>query len=172
MPMIEQIKERIKAWKRLYTRNCKSVDENSSWREILTELEYYNFRKFRNACEPKMREALKTIGTFSKEELEFLDTLPAYTVVMRYLKYHGYYGEFTEKIDDLDVYSMCLAETEDIPLGIYTIVTDRSDLWGLEIYVFKYSRFPVFRRHGIIRYDKDPPADFVVPKCEKANLSF
>ena len=41
--MLTKVKERVKAWKRFYTQGCKNIDENSSWHEILMELEYYPY---------------------------------------------------------------------------------------------------------------------------------
>lgn len=162
--MIEKIKQRVKAWKHLFAQNNENIDENSTWCEILAEQECYSADKFDAFTHPKWRTAIKTIGSFSREEQDFLEKLPAYKIVRFYLMYDAYRGEFVKKIDGVEVYCMCLAETEDLPIKECTIVTDREDLWGLEIYALKFARYPNLRYHGIIRYAKEPPVDFYVPK--------
>ena len=66
--MIEKIKKRVKAWKRFYAQDCKHANENSSWYEILMELEYCNLSKFYAVGLQKTQTAMATIGTFSPEE--------------------------------------------------------------------------------------------------------
>ena len=159
--MLTKVKERVKAWKRLYTQGCKNLDENSSWHEILMELEYYRFSTFYPTGQQKLRVAIENIGTFSKKELKFLETLPAYTSLKNYLKYENFRDNFVDKIDGADVFSTCSAQDDEFPVREYMVVTDRQDLWGLEIYIFKDSINYKCGRHGIIRYIKEPPADFV-----------
>ncbi|MBP5352909.1 MAG: hypothetical protein J6Y91_04000 [Alphaproteobacteria bacterium] len=170
--MIEQIRKRVKAWKRFYAQDCKHADENSSWHEILMDLEYYRSSEFYTSGQQKLWAATKTVGPFSKEEMEFLETLPAYTTARLYLKYDDYRENFIDKIDGLEVYSMCSAKDDDIPLREYTIVTDRKELWNLEIYVFKDSLYYQCRRHGIIRYAEEPPADYVAPEHADDDITF
>lgn len=159
--MLTKIKERVKAWKRFYTQGCKNIDENSSWHEILMELEHYNFSVFYTSGQHKLRAAIENIGTFSAEELAFLETLPAYTSLRDYLKYENFRDNFIDKIDGVEVFSTCSAQDDDFPVREYMVVTDRTDLWGLEIYIFKDSFHYKCGRHGIIRYIKEPPANFV-----------
>ena len=166
--MIEQIRQRVKAWKRLYTEGCDLVNENSPWREILAELEYYSADRFSCSFMPKRQKAIETIGDFSCDEQKFLETLPAYKNVQFYLSNDNYRNEFTDKIDGVEIFYMYFAETEDVPFREYTIVTDRQDLWGLEIYELYQARFLKFGQHAIIRYVKEPPADFFVPEDEDA----
>lgn len=168
--MLEKIKERVKAWKCFYTQECKNTNENSSWCEILTELEYYRHDRFRpfsenSAGQQKLWTAIKTIGTFSNEEKEFLETLPAYHYAKTCLKYDDYNEYFRVKNDDFELFCMCRDSTVDVPIREYTIITDRQDLWGLEIYIFKVSLRDKLCRHGIIRYAKEPPADYAEPNC-------
>lgn len=159
--MIEKIKQRIKAWKRFYTQGCEGIDENSSWHEILMQQEYYRSSCYYTSGQQKLWAAVKNIGTFSKAEQKFLETLPAYTTVRLYLRYDDYRENFIDTINGINVYSVCSAQDDDIPLREYTIVTEREDLWGLEIYIFRDSQYFECRRHGIIRYAKEPPADYV-----------
>ncbi|MBQ8481000.1 MAG: hypothetical protein IJ532_00500 [Alphaproteobacteria bacterium] len=175
--MITKIKERVKAWKRFYAQDCKNADENSSWREILTELEYYSFRKFypfseQSIGQQKLWNAIQSIGTFSDEEKEFLEEIPAYSLVRIHLDQSYYQDNFADKFNDVDVFCVCLASDEDIPLREYTVVTDRRELWDLEIYIFRYSRFRYLCRHGIIRFAEKPPIDFVEPKNIDDDLPF
>ena len=162
--MLEKIKERVKAWKRLYVQDCQKCDENSSWYDILMELEYYRFSNYYPSGRNKLQEAIKVIGTFSSEEKKYLDKLPAYTTVRLYLTFDDYRDDFYDTINGMKVFSSCLPKNGDIPIRKYTIVTDREDLWDLEIYIFKSA--PHFRRerHGIIRFAKEAPADYVEPK--------
>ena len=159
--MLTKVKERVKAWKRFYTQGCKNIDENSSWHEILMELEYYRFGTFYPTGQLKLREAIEKIGTFSKKEQKFLEKLPAYASLKEYLKYENFRDDFSDKIDGVEVYSTCSAQDDDFPIREYMVVTDREDLWGLEIYIFKDSVHYRCGRHGIIRYVKEPPADYV-----------
>jgi hypothetical protein len=170
--MLEKIKERVKAWKRFYTQGCKNIDENSSWHEILMELEYYRSAKFYTSGQHKLREAAKTIGGFSAEEQQYLEMLPAYAIVRLYLQYDDYRENFADFVDGLEVFSICSGQDDDIPLREYTIVTDREDLWGLEIYVFRDSQYSRCQRHGIIRYAKERPADYVVSEYTDDDLPF
>ncbi|MBP5698337.1 MAG: hypothetical protein J6W96_02270 [Alphaproteobacteria bacterium] len=155
--MIKEIKERVKAWKRFYTKGHEHVDENSSWQAILMELEYYRSDIFYSYGYPKLSEAVADIGLFSDEERHFLNTLPAYIKVKEYLSFDCNRKDYVDKIDGLDVFFICSAKDDGIPIREITIVTDREDLWGLEIYIFKASYFFRCSRHGIIRYDKEPP---------------
>lgn len=158
--MIEQIKKRVKAWKRFYAQDCKYADENSSWHAILMELEYYRFSTFCTSGRQKLRTAIENIGTFSRQEQKFLETLPAYVSLRNYLKYENFRDNFIDEIDGVDVFSTCSARDDDFPVREYMVITDRQDLWGLEIYIFKDSFHYQCGRHGIIRYVKEPPADF------------
>ena len=83
--------------------------------------------------------------------------------------YDDCHEEFSGKIDGAKVYCMCLAQTEDVPIREYTIITSKKDLWNTEIYALKFARYPDFRRHVVIRFAKEAPADFFVPKSD---LSF
>ena len=184
--MLEKIKERVKAWKRLYAQDCQKCDENSSWYDILMELEYYRHDKFlpfsKTGMLPgnqKLSAAFETIGTFSEKEKEFLETLPGYHAAKVWLKHDDYDEYFRLKLDDNDDYElvcMCRDKKVDVPIREYTIVTGRQDLWGLEVYIFKYSFRPdcrdKFCRHGIIRFAKEAPADYVEPEYADDDLPF
>lgn len=158
--MLEKIKERVKAWKRFYTQGCRNIDENSSWHEILMELEYYNFSKFERLGRKTFENAVNAVGAFSDKEDEFLKTLPAYAAIKTSLRYDNCRENFTEVIDGEQVFSVCSAQDDDFPIREYTIITDRKDLLGLEIYVFRDEYHYKCGRHGIIRYDNVPPDNY------------
>lgn len=176
--MLEKIKERVKAWKRLYAQDCQKCDENSSWYDILMELKFYRYDKFYPFSKTKMlpgnqklSAAWNTIGTFSNKEKEFLETLPGYhaaRVCLEHDDYREYYRAKFDDNDDFELVCMCRDKKVDVPIREYTIITDRQDLWGLEIYIFKYSfRLDCrdkFCRHGIIRFAKEAPTDYVEPE--------
>ncbi len=186
------VKERILAWKRLYTQNCQKCDENSSWYNILIELGYYrhdNFLPFSKTNKlpgnQKLGEAFDTIGFFSAEECKFLDSLPAYHYVISSLKFDDYREYYHTKFDEddmklyckccddkMELFCMCRDNKVDVPIREYIIVTSREDLWGLEIYFVSYNgHFPNLCRHIIISYSKEPPADYIEPKYDD-NLPF
>ncbi|MEE6207717.1 MAG: hypothetical protein VZR95_06665 [Alphaproteobacteria bacterium] len=158
--MVEQIKERVKAWKRFYTQEAKHVNENSSCREIIMELGYCHSDKFYTSGLEKMKQAVRSIGAYSRDEQKFMETLPAYVTARCYLTYDDSRESFTEFINGNKMFSTCSAQDDDIPIREYSIVTDREDLWGLEIYFFRDSRYCVSLRHGVIRYVKELPADY------------
>ena len=170
--MLEKIKERVKAWKRLYAQDCQKCDENSSWYDILMELEYYRHDKFYVSGRRKLWEAVRTIGVFSSEERQYLEMLPAYALISRYLKYDYSRENFACLIDCHEVFSMYSAKENRIPFREYTIVTDRQDLWGLEMYIFRDSPDFGCQQHGIIRYAKERPADYVEPEYADDDLPF
>ena len=157
--MINRIKERVKAWKRLFTQDSDVLNENSTCREIIMELGYYSSGPFYSSAHQKMWEAIKTIGLISREEQKFLETLPAYITVRCYLAYDDSREDFTNIVNGAEVVSTCSAKNDDIPIREYAIITDREELWGLEIYIFRDSRFCRGKRHGIIRYVKERPTD-------------
>ena len=159
--MLEKIKERVKAWKRFYTQGCKNIDENSSWHEILMELEYYNSSKFEMYGRKTFENAVNSIGAFSDKEADFLETLPAYATIKAYLRHDNYRESFTDVVDGVQVFSVCSAQDDDFPIREYTIVTDRKELLGLEIYVFRDYSNNRCGRHGIIRYDSVPPDNYI-----------
>jgi hypothetical protein len=178
--MLEKIKERVKAWKRFYARNCQKCDENSSWYDILMELEYYCYDKFypyskKSIGVKKMYAAWNTIGAFTNDEKAFLETLPGYHMASNCLKNDDLLDYFRTKYsdhNDLEMFCMCRDRKVDVPIREYTIVTGRQNLWDLEIYIFKYSRYDKRCRHGIIRFAKEAPADYVEPEYADDDLPF
>ena len=170
--MLTKIKQRIMAWKRLFARGCKNADEHSSWREILMEQEYYNSCRFYTSGQQKLLTAVKTIGIFSPEEQKFLETLPAYAAIRSSLQYDSDRKNFTDIIDGAEIFSICSAKNDDIPLREYIIITDREDLQDLEIYIFRASHNCKCGRHGIIRYTKELPADCTDPEYADDDIPF
>lgn len=79
MKILEQVKNRILAWKRIFTQEHSPVNEISSWREILLELtEEENLSLW--------KEAKQTCGCFSPEEKQALNNLPYFQKIVAELK--------------------------------------------------------------------------------------
>ena len=79
MKILEQVKNRVLAWKRIFTQEHTPVNETSSWREILLELtEEENLSLW--------KEAKQTCGCFSPEEKQALNNLPYFQKIVAELK--------------------------------------------------------------------------------------
>lgn len=82
--MKEKIKERIKAWKKVFVAECDGLDENSAWKDILLKLKLSPSQTL-----DLVAKASDECGVFSSEERTFLYDLPYYAdtlaIVKKYL---------------------------------------------------------------------------------------
>jgi hypothetical protein len=175
--MKQQVKERIRTWKRFYASQTTGVDENSSWVDILLKL---------NLSFPESvalgKQAINECSPFSFEELLYLGKLPYYNEVKELLaslpneNFGNCFASIMPHGDD--IYFVRYPKLEDveendnlqqIPIVMATIVYHRPVDFDEEIYAWCNLNLTKgwTCKHLVIRYATEKPADFILPEAAK-----
>ena len=180
--MKQQVKERIKAWKRFYASQTTAVNENSSWVDILLKLNL-SFSE----CVTLGKQAIMECSPFSFEELLYLGKLPYYNEIKELLAglpnndFGDCFASMMPHGDD--IYFVRYPKLEDvqegdnlqqIPIVVATVVYHRPVDFDEEIYA--WCNFSLSRgwtcKHLVIRYAAEKPTDFTLPNIPKNDVMF
>lgn len=146
---LQSIRNLVKAWKTIFTKDLpeNSVTKDSPWSEILRRPEFRESSYFSE----KLNQATRKAGKFADEHYKYLISLPGFSDIIY------------ENRLPLDIMTSVKNFVCVIPIMEYTIVTDRKELHGLDIYIFKATLFP---KHTIIRYVPKAPEFKKMPEIE------
>ncbi|MBR1825021.1 MAG: hypothetical protein IJ770_00340 [Alphaproteobacteria bacterium] len=177
--MKEQIKERIKAWKRFYACQTTDVDENSSWVDILLKLNL-------SFTESIMlgKQAINECLPFDYEESLYLRQLPYYKEVQELLASlpNQNFGDcFASAPFGDNIYFVRYPKLSDVqpddnlwqvPIVAATIVYHRPVEFDEDIYTWCNLNSAVgwTCKHLVIRYATEKPTDFFLPKVNKEDI--
>lgn len=169
--MKEQVKERIKVWKRFYAGQTTAVDENSSWADILLKLNLSHDDSVKLG-----KQAIEQCMPFNFEEMLFLGNLPLYQVVKELVATmpNSSFGNcFGATLPHGDViYFMRYPKLEElqkgdnllqVPVVVATIVYHHPVDFDAEVYAW-CNLHKNAAKHLIIRYANEKPADFILPQ--------
>lgn len=174
--MKEQVKGRIKVWKRFYAGQTTGVDENSSWADILLKLNLSL-----DGSVALGRRAIAECEPFSFEEILFLGNLPHYREVemliadMQNSTFGDCFGATLPTGDDIYfVRYPKLAELKkgdnllQVPIVVATIVHHHPVDFDEEVYAW-CALSSRKCKHLIVRYATEKPKDFILPPRKNHN---
>ena len=162
---MKKINERTAAWKRLFTEDQEDINEGSSWKDILVALNLgqTEFKIFLEA-------AIDEIGSCTDEEKKYLSSQPYYDYVVDYLssttQFNSYYWAEFGNGDCLSIsrYPEAWDGVDDSwksPQIIEVTICAKEASFEGEVYLCFYNAEHDFLQHGIIRYVKEMPFEFV-----------
>lgn len=164
--MNEKIKNRVKGWKKIFAEGLEGVDENSSWKDILTTAHLSPLE-----TQKLIARATMECGIFTGAERDFLYAQPHYNDVVRILKkfFVEDMGDIasTDFRDGYRVYFSCYPKVKErrpkVTVSIEAvIVADNPVQLDVDVYTFLSGLFN--SKNIIIRYDTQIPQDWLVEK--------
>ncbi len=127
--VLDAIEQRMDDLKKTVTNGSEEVTANSSWLDIILQLSNYD----------DFKQNLVKYGRFTDEESAYLQSLPAYKDIIS-----------ANPISDANVYIQRFME--EIPIVVFTVETEKKELWNLDILVYNDYPYPMFT---IINYRKE-----------------
>ena len=166
--MKEKIKERIRAWKKLFVAECNGLDENSSWKDILLQLQLSP-----SQASNLVAKASAECGVFSSEERMNLYDLPHYADTVAIAKKHLWdgYGNIASVpfASDDKAYFLIYPKEDAKPTKTNVamiieavIVMKRPPQFDMDIYTF----LPCMTgaKNLVVRYDSKIPQEWLDEK--------
>lgn len=164
--MKQQVEQRVKAWKRFFTKDRSDLSDVSSWKDILLTLEL-------SPLETKklVFKASQKCGVFTSDERKWLYSLPYYKetreILQRYFVEDFANTSFVDFEQGYRVYFMRYPKVEEkqknhLVLIEAVIVADKPVVMDFDVFTFLEQFFA--SKSVIIRYDNKVPKDWLVER--------
>lgn len=164
--MKQQVEQRVKAWKRFFTKDRSDLSDDSSWKDILLTLKL-------SPLETKklVFKASKKCGVFTSDERKWLYSLPYYKetkeILRRYFVEDFANTSFVDFEQGYRVYFMRYPRIEEkqknhVVLIEAVIVADKPVVMDFDVFTFLEQFFA--SKSVIIRYDNKVPQDWLVER--------